>query len=233
MYIAYTITMYLQDWTDVLVGSLQNVWAQVASFLPSLIGAIIIFCVGLIIAAGIGALAEKVVKAMKVDGMLRRFGFEEYTKRANINLNSGHFVGQVVYWFLVLVFLLATSDILGFFALSNFINSIIAYIPNLVVAILMMLAALVIANIVRHLVRASIMGARLHSAKFLASAAWWVVVVLGLLAALTQLQIVVSNIVVIGLVAMFALAGGLAFGLGGREYAADILRRLRDELESK
>ena len=71
------------------------------------------FVVGLVVAAGLGSLVERIVATLKVDSLLRRLGFEEYTRRANMELNSGHFLGQLVYWFMLLAFLLAASDILG------------------------------------------------------------------------------------------------------------------------
>lgn len=227
--------MLIQNWTDVLVGSLQNLYVQVLNFLPSLIGALVVFVVGLIVAAGLGALVEKIVGALKLDTLFRKMGFEEYTKRANIELNIGHFLGQIVYWFLVLSFLLAASDILKFYALTGFITDVLIYLPNLIIAVLIMLASLVIANVVKKLVRASVMGAKLHIAKFLGSAAWWVIVVFGILASLVQLGIAVSiiNTLITGIIAMLALAGGLAFGLGGKDYASEIIREVRDELQGK
>jgi hypothetical protein len=227
--------MLIQSWTDVLVGSLQNLWIQVLSWLPSLIGALLVSVVGLIVAAGLGSLVERVVGALKLDSLLRRLGVEEYTRRANMELNAGHFLGQLVYWFMMLAFLLAASDILGFYALSSFLRDVLVYLPNIVIAVLIMLAALVTANLSKHLVRASVMSARLHAVKFLGSAAWWTVMVFGGLAALVQLGIAVSiiNTLITGMIAMMSLAGGLAFGLGGKDYAAHLLQELRNELEGR
>ena len=106
--------------------------------------------------------------------------------------------------------------------------------PNLVIAVMIMLAALVVANLVKHLVRASVMSARLHAAKFLGSAAWWTVMVFGGLASLVQLGIAVSIIqtLVTGFIAMMALAGGLAFGLGGKDHAAKVLQAVENELSN-
>lgn len=227
--------MLIQSWTDVLVSSLQNLWVQVVGWLPSLVGALVVLAIGLIVASGLASLVERVINALKLDSLLRKVGLEEYTRRANMELNSGHFFGRIVYWFLVLAFLLAASDILGFFALSGFLRDVLLYIPNLVIAVLVMVASLVIASILRDLVRASVMGAKLHAAKFLGSATWWVVVVFGGLTALFQLGVATSiiNTAITGFIAMLALAGGLAFGLGGKDYAAHLMKKLQDELESR
>lgn len=223
--------MVLQDWLSIIVGSLQNLWLELASFLPDLIGAVIVFFLGLIVAATLEKLVERVAHHLKIDVLLRKLGVEMYLNRANIELDSGHFLGKVTYWFIVLAFVLAASDILGFIALSAFINSVLFYIPNVVVAALIMITALIAANFLKGLVAASVMGVRLHAGKFLASLIWWVIFVFGLLVSLSQLGVATTIIetVVAGVIAMVALAGGLAFGLGGKDIAASVLERLRSE----
>jgi len=153
--------------------------------------------------------------------------------RAGLRLNSGKFVGKLVYWFFVVVFLLAATDILRFYSLSNFLREVLLYVPNVFVAVLIMLSAVVIGNFLRHLVQASVKASRLHAAGFLGALTWWSVVVFGFFAALSQLGVAVGliNSLVTGFVAMLALAGGIAFGLGGKEYAAHLLGKLRDRVE--
>src|SRR3989344_9200516 len=98
--------MVIQSWADVLVASFQDVWTQFSMFIPSFVGAVIIFIIGLIIAAGLGALVERVVSMLKVDKALAKAGVEEYVERAGLKLNTGVVLGQVVYWFVVIAFLL-------------------------------------------------------------------------------------------------------------------------------
>ena len=128
---------------------------------------------------------------------------------------------------------MASSDILGFIALSDFIGDVLFYIPNVLVAALILIATLVAANFVRGLVSASVMGVRLHRGKFLGSLVWWVVFVFGLLVALSQLGVATNIIetVIAGVIAMLALAGGLAFGLGGKDVAASLLEKARGDWE--
>jgi hypothetical protein len=227
--------MLLQTWTAVFAESLQNVWMGVVAYIPTLVGALLVFIIGLIVSSGFGSLVERLVGALKVDALLMRLGIGMYFERAGLRLNSGRFVGQLVYWFLFVTFLLAASDILGFVALSAFLRDILNYIPNVIVAVLIMLAAVIVANFLRGLVKASVLSARLHAAHFLGALTWWSVVVFGLLAALVQLGIATAiiNTVITGLVAMVALAGGIAFGLGGKDYAAHLLERLREHTEGK
>lgn len=225
--------MLVQDWADIVVGSLQDLWLGVVGFVPSLIGALIIFILGLIVATGLGSLVERLVRYLKVDNLLSQMGLHPYFERAGLKIDSGRFFGQIVFWFLTIAFLLAASDILGFFALSGFLRDVLFYIPNILVAALIILASVVLANFLRTVIKASVMSAKLHAAKFLGSLAWWASVVFGFLAAMVQLGIAVSiiNTIITGLVAMFAIAGGIAFGLGGKEYAAHLLEKFRDQIE--
>lgn len=224
--------MEVRGWVDVIVASLQNLWALVVEFLPSLLGAIVVLIVGLIVAAGLERLVERLVFYLRVDALLEKLGVGAYLQRANLQLNAGHFMGRIVYWFMIVAFLLAASDILNFTALSGFLQDVLLYIPNVLIAALILLAAVVVANFLKGLVLASVLGAKLHAAKFLGTAAWWVVMVFGLLTAAAQLNIAVAiiNTVITGLIAMLALAGGLAFGLGGRESAARWIAKLESEV---
>lgn len=227
--------MVIQTWTEALTGSLQNLWTGVISFLPALIGSLIILIVGLIIATGLRALVERIINALKLDAALRKIGLSPYFERAGLQINSGKFLGLLVYWFLVIAFVLAITDSLGLFGVSLFLRDVISYIPNIIIAVLIMLAAVLLANFLRSLVRASVTSAKLHSSKFLGALTWWVVIIFGFLAALIQVGIATSILqtLVTGLIAMLALAGGIAFGLGGKDYAAHLLEKLREQTENR
>ncbi len=227
--------MVLQSWTDLVVSSLQNLWLGVFQFIPNLIGALVVLIVGLVVAVGLGTLVEKVFDAIRLDSFLSRLGLAPYFERAGLKLRASHFLGRLVYWFVVVAFLLATSDILGLFALSSFLRDVLAYLPNVIAAVLIMLAAVVIGNLAKRVVSASVLSARLHAAHFLGTLTWWSIVIFGLLTALVQLNIATSiiNSVITGVIAMFAIAGGLAFGLGGRDYASHLIGKLRDNTEPR
>ncbi|PIR89248.1 MAG: hypothetical protein COU07_02185 [Candidatus Harrisonbacteria bacterium CG10_big_fil_rev_8_21_14_0_10_40_38] len=224
--------MTVQTWIDAFVGSFQELLLQVAGFLPDLIGAIILLIIGLIVASGLERLVERLVYYLKVDSLLRQTGFDGFLARSNMRLNAGVFLGRLVYWFFLVLTFLAASNVLGLSDLSAFLREVLHYIPRVIVASLILLVALVAANFVKGLVRASVMGAKLHAAKSLSMIAWWGIVVFGFLAALVQLGVAVQviNTLITGLVAMLALAGGLAFGLGGKDHAHQWLSKIRDEM---
>lgn len=227
--------MVIQSWLNVLSASIQNLWLTVASFLPSLIGALAIFIVGLIVAAVLDRVVERIIYYVKLDVLLKRLGVEAFIERANMKLNSGKFLGRLTYWFFVLAFLLAASDILGWYTFSSFLRDVLSYVPQVLVAIMILLATLVVANFLRGLVKASVMSANMHMAKGLSAVTWWIVTIFGFLTALVQLGVAVSiiNTLITGLIAMLALAGGLAFGLGGRDMASKALDAWKSEFEHR
>ncbi len=225
----------LQSWGDVTLQALNNLWVQVLGVIPMILGALIIFVVGLIVASVLDLIVIRIVRLIKLDNLLMRSGLEEYLKRGGWRLDTGKFLGKIVYWFVVIASVLAASDILKFYAFSGFLSSILNYIPNIIIAVLILLAAFIIAGFLKSIVKVSVAGARFDVAHFLAALAWWTVVIFGLLAALAQLGIASSlfNIIISGLVAMFALAGGIAFGLGGKDYASHLLNKMKEEVEHK
>lgn len=212
--------------------SLSRLWNTVLGFLPSLILAIIVFVIGLIVASLLEKIVERIIHYLRIDNVMRKAEVEGYLERANMKLNVGVFIGKLVYWFIVIAFLFAASDILNFTAFTGFLNDVLLYIPRVIVAVLIMLAAMVAANFVRHLVSASVASAKLHHARGLGVFAWWAIVVLGFLTALPQIgvDVMIINTLVTGLIAMLALAGGLAFGLGGKDRAAAFLGRWSEEM---
>ena len=225
--------MVIQVWISNIVESLKDLWVETSSFLPSLIGALIVFIVGLIVATGLEKIVERLIHHAKLDHLLKQLNVESFLSRGGVRLNAGVFLGRLVYWFIAIAFLLAASDILRFDAFSSFLRSVLDYLPNVFMATLILIATLVAANFARGLVRASVMGARLHAAKTLSLIAWWGIFIFGFLSALQQLkvaEVIVVNLVT-GLIAMLALAGGLAFGLGGRDMAARLLSKLEDRME--
>lgn len=226
--------MWVQSLAEVTRNSLLNLWIGILNFLPLLIGALIVFIIGLIVASAFRWLVERIIAGIKLDTILKRVGLEGFLDRAGYRMNSAKFFGFLVYWFFIIVFVMAVSDILQLLGFSYFLRGVIAYIPNIIVAILIMLTAVIIGNLSRSLVRGSILGAKLHASKFLGSLTWWAIIIFGLLSALVQLGIATSiiNTLITGLIAMVALAGGIAFGLGGKEYAIHLLEKLQEETES-
>ena len=227
--------MVVQTWTEVVSSSLQTLWSGFVGFLPGLIGALIVFLIGWLIAILLGKLANQIIKALRIDAILEKIGFKKSLERANLKLDSGRFIGELVKWFFIIVFLMAATDILELPQVTEFLRGVLLYIPNLIVAVLILLAAVLIANFLQRLVKASIEAAGLRSANFLAGVAKWAVMVFAVLAALLQLGIVPALIQTLftGLIAALVISSGLAFGLGGKEVAIEILNKLKRDVSGQ
>lgn len=226
--------MVLQTWGDVIVASLQQSWTAVANFIPLLVGALIVFIIGWIVAVALGTLIEQIVRSLKVDMLLQRLEVEKALERGGVRLNSGAFIGALVKWFLVVVFLLAAVNILGLQQVSAFLSQVLLYLPNVVVAALILIIAVKVAEVVERTVRASAEAAGLHGA-FVGVVARWAIWVFALVAALLQLGVatILLQTFVTGLVAMLALAFGLAFGLGGKDAASSIIEKMRRDVSGR
>ena len=222
---------HIQTWGEAVTVSLLQLWEKFFNFLPALLGALLIFLIGVAVATIIGKIVEKIVHTLKID----RLDVSKQLKQIGFDFAISQFCGELVKWFLVLVFLMAATDILGLLEVTKFLNSIILYLPNVVVAIVILTIAFVMGNMAFVLVKGSVRVAGVMSATLLAKISKWAIIVFGILAALVQLGIATSlvNTIFIGLVAALSLATGLAFGLGGREEAALILRKLREDLSEK
>jgi hypothetical protein len=216
-------------------GALVSLWNGFIMFLPTLLGGIVLFLLGLIIGNGLGQIVEKIIDLLKLDVALEKTGFKTLTDRAGIRLDTGYFLGQIVKWLIILSFLIAACNVWGLSAVGDFIRSIVNYIPNLIVAILILLVSIILGEYFAKFIRASVASAGLKYKNFLGSIGRWVFYIFGILAALSQLRIAsnIINILFTGIVALFALAGGLAFGLGGRELAQDILKKFKEGVEEK
>lgn len=214
-------------------NALFELWSAFIVFLPTLLGGLIVFLVGLIIGNGIAQLVEKLIGALKVDSLLEKIGFKEFTDKAGIHLDSGYFLGQITKWLILLSFLVAACNIWGLYAVGDFITSIVKYLPNVLVAVLILLAAIVLGEYFAKFVQASVAGAGLKYQKLLAAMSRWVFIIFGVIAALSQLKVAtyIVNTLFTGIIAMLALAGGLAFGLGGKDFAQDLLARFKKDLE--
>ena len=160
-------SMFVQNWGSVFTDSLQGVWYGVASFIPGFIFAIIVFAVGWILAVLLERLVESVMKALKIDSLLKSAGMEDVVKRSGYNLNSGRFLGVLVKWFVIIVFLLTSLDILGLTDVRYFFGDVVvSYIPNVIVAVLILIVAVIVADAMQKVVVASVKAVHVKSAHF-------------------------------------------------------------------
>lgn len=227
--------MLIQTWSQVFLLSLQSLWFGFIEIFPRILLAIIIFIIGWIVATTIGKLVMAGVDALKLDRLFKNAGAEEVLGRAGWKLHIGAFIGWLVKWFIVLAFLKASLDLVGLTGVSGFLSAIWFYLPQVFIAVMVLVAGAILADFVRKLVSGSAAIANVRSARMLGTIAYYAIWILALVTALDKLGIFgyFGQVLFTGLVVMFALAGGLAFGLGGKDVAARWLNRVSDELSSK
>ncbi len=225
----------VQDWTTALSSSLQLVWDKTIGFLPEIIAALIVIIIGFIVARGLKLLVEKIVDALRIDALLESVGFSKVLSRAKLSLKTGKLLGEIVYWILIIAFLLAAANILHLDAVSDFLNEVLLYLPNLLVAVIILVITFLFARFMKELVRHSSWAANLKEAGLVGNITWWIVVIFGCLSALYQLKIASNliNIIIGGVVVMIALAGGLAFGLAGKDYVKEIIEGIRQDIKEE
>ncbi|OHA57880.1 MAG: hypothetical protein A2114_02075 [Candidatus Vogelbacteria bacterium GWA1_51_14] len=225
--------MLLQTWSEVLTASFQNLWVGVVGFVPNLVVSIIIFIVGWVVGVVLGKWVAQVIHALKVDKALNSLGIDELVSKAGFRLDSGAFIGALVRWFVIIVFLVAALDVLQLTQVNIFLQQVVlGYLPNVIVAAFILLIAAVIAEPLKKVVSGSARAAEVASSALLGGVAYWAIWVFAFLAALNQLGIAGAffQTLFTGIIAMIALAGGLAFGLGGKEAAARYLDKLRSDI---
>lgn len=218
--------MFVENWSEAFTQSLQGVWFGVLNVLPSLVLAVVIFAIGWIFAVLVERVVEGIFKALRIDAALKSAGLEDVMKRAGHSLNSGGFVGALVKWFVIVVFLVASFDVLGLAQVNQFLKDVVlSYLPQVIIAVLVLTVAVVIAEAMQKLVVASARAAHIKSAQLLGSITRWAIWIFAIIIALFHLGIAPALIetIVKGVVAGVALALGLAFGLGGKDAASSAI----------
>lgn len=193
-----------------------------------IIGAIIVFLVGLFVSKTIGKLTAQILKGIYVDKAVESTGLKKILEKIGFKLEVSQALGFLVKWFLYAVTLVATADILGLSQISEFLNSVVLYIPNVIIAVVILVVGVIISNFVQTLVKETAVAAQIEIAQFLSDVARWAILVFTVMAALIQLNVAtqLTQILFTGFVFMIALAGGIAFGLGGKDKAQNILNKL-------
>jgi hypothetical protein len=215
----------INSWGDTLKVALINV----VNFLPQLLAAIIIFIVGLIVARILGRLVEQVINYTRINQLFYRTGVAADVQKTGINFNLGYFLGWIVQFFIIIATLVSVSDMLLLTSISQFLRSVLSYIPNVIVALIILAIGLVAGNMLGDMVSRMTTGSQMSKyTRWLSNIARWAVIVFAIMTALIQLGVATSLIQIIfsGIVIAASLAIGLAFGLGGQERAHDWLEQV-------
>lgn len=218
----------LSSWGEIFQITLTETWLKIVYLLPNIIGAILIFSLGLFFSRLLGRLAAKGIKKVYVDKAVEATGAKGALEKIGFKSEISSAFGLLITWSLYAVFLVAAADILGLTQISVFLSDIVLYIPNVIIAVVMLILGMIISGFVQVLVKETTLAANLASAELLSQAAKWAIVVFSIMAALIQLKVATELIQILfaGLVFSLSLASGIAFGLGGKDKAKEIIDQI-------
>ena len=212
--------------TEALQESIEGLWEMLILYTPVIGAALLVLILGLIISPILGNIARRLVNLTRVDSFAEQAGLIEQAKNAGVTLSISGLVGGFVKWFFLIAFLIATVEILGWERLTNVLHELLFFIPNVIVAVVVLAVGLILGNLVEQFVvkKIEVSKTPIKHGQTLGKIARWAVVIFASLAALHQIGIAQDLIVI--LFAGIVLALALAFGLGGREKAAEILEKI-------
>jgi len=214
---------------DTLINSLNNDISAVVGFFPRFLSGLLVILIGVIVASIVKQLILAITKALNIDSYLKRYGVPELRP----NYTWSNILAEIARWFVIIVFLIPTSDIWGLQRIGTLLNELLFYLPNVFVAVVIALVGFVLARLAHDVILASVKGITKESAQTVASVSQWAINIFVILAVLSQLGVAADLIRILftGIVAMIALAGGIAFGLGGQKNAEDVLNGIRSRLK--
>lgn len=228
--------MFIQNLGVVFSGALLNLWYGFISFVPSLLGAIVLFIIGWIVGSLVGRAVAQLVDALKVNKLFESAGANEVMHRAGVRLDIGAFIGGVVKWFILVVFLMASLEIMGLTQVNDFLReAVLYYLPKVFIAALVLVIATVLADAMKKLVFAASSAANIKSANMLSSITFYAIWAFAFIIALSELGIATTfmQILFTGFVAALSIALGLAFGLGGRDAASRAIENISKDMSSR
>lgn len=215
-------------WGDVFNTSLQSLWFGFVQFAPKLILAVVFFIVGWVLGSLISKAIQQVFISLKIDSLFSAMGADSFFKKAGVTLDTGYFVGEVVRWFVIIVFLLPSLSLVGLTDVSSFLTQgVLGFLPQVIIAAFVLIIAAIVSEGLAKVVLATAKSINLKSAHMLSTVAKYAVWLFAIIIALGKLGLgEYMSILFSGLVAMLALAGALAFGLGSKDAAGRFIERL-------
>ncbi len=223
------------NWVQLTDKALIDLWIGFINYMPNILGAIIIFLIGWLIAVFIGKLIAEVLRRIKFNLLFEQASWKRALEKAEIKVDAASFVGAICKWILVVVFLLASVEILGLPHFASFLQALLSYLGNVVIAVVIFVAAVIIADISEKVVRAAVESTRVGYGHISGAIVKWSIWVFAIIAILLQLDVspLLVQTIVRGFIGLLVIAGGLAFGLGGKDVAAEILQDLRKRLKGE
>lgn len=226
---ALTVT----DFNAAVTESLTDVVSRVIGYIPNLVGAAIILIVGWAVAAILEWAVDNVLRAVGLQTLFEKVKIEDIVKKAEAKKDTSALVAAVVKWVIMIVAFIAATSVLGLAQVSSFLNSVLSYVGVAAEAAVILMVGAIAAHFFSKVVRGVVQAAALGFADLAGSVTKYAILGFTIIAALAQLGIatVFLQTLFTGLVAMLAIAGGLAFGLGGQGAVKDLVEKVKRETQ--
>lgn len=214
--------------SSVLQDTVNTTFSSVYSFIPKFISGLIVLLIGIIIATFVKQILLEIFKFLRLNNFIKHYGLPE----AKDGVDWANILSEIARWFVIILFLVPTSDIWGLGRFVEVLNNLLLFLPNVFISVLILVVGFVISKLVYDLIMASVRGLSKDSTRTVALVGRYAVLTFVILVVLNQLGIASDLIRILfsGIVAMVALAGGLAFGLGGQDTAREILQKIKKKV---
>jgi len=225
----------MKEQVQIFLESSQQFLNEIAVALPKIIGALLILLIGWIIAKLLKKAIVKLLHLVKLNKLSEKVGIEKFLKEGGLKQTAVDLIGSLFYWIIMLTVILAIFNSLQLNSAQDLFNSIILFIPNIIVALVILLFGLYAARFIANVLSSSLKNMNDKTAELIEKIAYFSIVIFTVFLVLGQLKIaqdIITNafILVFGAI---CLAFGLAFGLGGKESAAEVLKNIKTKKETK
>ncbi|MFN3544718.1 MAG: mechanosensitive ion channel family protein [Thiobacillus sp.] len=221
----------MEQQIDVFIASLTTFWTQLAGFVPQLLAALLLLFVGWLFANVVRTGVTKLLDVLRFDRLAEKTGIEAFLKQGNVDVTLSKLLARLVYWIVIFVVIVTVANSLGLHMVAELFNKVVFYIPNIIVAILVLVFGVLVARFINRLVFAYLNNIGVQGALTISTISEYAIIVFVVFVALEQLAIgthLLTAAFQIGFGAI-GLAFALAFGLGGREWAAGVIKKLTEK----
>ncbi len=231
-------TDLINVWQTALTGAFTNFIQATVSFLPRLFSSFLIFILGILISKWLRSLTLKSLHLLKFDAFAKDKKVKKFLAEAEITQKIEEAIASLVKWVVILVFFIAALNVLGLTTISNLLFNLVAYLPNVLSAIVVLALGILLAGLMESLVKGALASIDIKTSRLMGKITSYVVVVIAFLVAISELNIAQNfiNIIFMGFVTTISLGFGLALGLGGKDLVSQILndwyRDLKKDLKN-
>lgn len=221
----------MKEQFEILLQSSQEFLNEMARSIPQIIGAVLILIIGWIVAKIIKKIFIKLLNLVKLNYLTEKTGIEKFLKEGGLTITATQLIGSLIYWIIMLIVIMSSLNTLQLTSAKELFNKIVLYIPNVIIAIVVLLLGIYVARFLSKAISVTLKNMKEQTVNLVEKITYYAIVTLTVFIVLNQLNIGrdILNIAFFSIFGAFCLAAGLAFGLGGKDFAADLLKKLKEK----